>query len=105
MIQAWPLVFGVSMTCGPRSLYLAGRLSTHRFGGSLMCPSAEIARYCMPFLLAHASVRVHLRNFPQLDEDAASSPRKCHSNDTLPPASPARQGGSVKRSQNLGLAR
>src|SRR5262245_66304293 len=52
MIHAWPLVLGVSITRGPRSLNFSGRLSTQRFGGSFTCPSAEIARYC----IAHAPV-------------------------------------------------
>src|SRR5947209_3147951 len=51
MIHAWPLVFGVSMMRGPRSLNCSGKLSTHRFGGSLMCPSAEIPLYSILTLL------------------------------------------------------
>src|SRR5262245_15080044 len=74
MIHAWPLVFGVSMTRGPRSWNFFGRFSTQRFGGSLMCPSAEIARYCIPIL------RVHVQRIPHLDDDG-SSPEvsfECH---------------------------
>ena len=61
MIQAWPLVFGVSMTWGPRSLNLSGSRSIHSVGGSLTCPSAEIARYCMShlFFLGTTRAAVH----------------------------------------------
>ena len=51
MIQAWPLVLGVSMIRGPRSLYFSGRRSIHNVGGSLTWPSAEMDLYCMSFPL------------------------------------------------------